>query len=847
MPAREPGDGRRMPDTVDLGDVVSGARTRDARGPGPKLDAADVPPTGTLGAEGAITQPLAAVEDLPALLGRFNTLREIGRGGMGRVLEAADPELGRTVAVKVLIDPGSIGDAQLARFAAEARITSQLEHPNIVPVYDMGATGDGQVYFVMKKVAGRSLGEVVAELRRGEADAVRTWTLHRLLTTFIALCNGVAFAHDRGVLHRDIKPDNVMLGRFGEVLLMDWGVARVMGEKEEVVLSGETASLTIPETMDGTTIGTPGYMSPEQARGDMEQLDGRSDVWSLGALLYELLTLRRAYEGRNVFALIFQSMSGPPADPRERAPERRIPDEIAEVCLRALAQDPAERFESATALAEAVEAFLEGSKRREAAALRLQEARAAWERYGVARQEQARLQEKLRGLELRVEPWQPLDQKQELIAARDRLAMLGRERADAFGDLIAGCEQALSQDPGNPGARELMARAHYARFEEAEARGDAEDCAYFRRRVLACDDGRFAELLRGIGAISLRTEPPGARVVARRFDRDRLVWTPLEARDLGCTPLLDVPIEPGSWLLEIAAEGRQPTRYPVHIPRGRRWDSGPEPLPLLRPEQVGKGMAYVPAGPFLCGGDPDSPACLPAQEPRLDGFLIARLPVTVEEYCAFVNAVGEEDPERAWELVPRVESGMKTAGGGQYWERPAPGQPYVVPEVDRDGDRWDPLWPVFGVSWFDAVAYVEWLARRTGEPWTLPAELQWEKAARGVDGRAFPWGDRFDASLCKMRESRKGVPKPEPVAAFPGDVSVYGVRDTAGGVRDWCIEATFDDDAARRPIRGGMWNSAPAFCRCAFRGGLHPWGVSSYVGIRLCRPLEGDGEGALGG
>ena len=791
---------------------------------------------GTLGEQA--TADMEPVSDLPVSLGRFQTLGEIGRGGMGRVLEASDPQLGRTVAVKVLIDPSKISADQLARFAAEARITSQLEHPNIVPVYDMGTTKGGELYFVMKKVEGRSLGEALASLRAGEPEAVRTWTLHRLLTTFISLCNAVAFAHDRGVLHRDLKPDNVMLGRFGEVLLMDWGVARVMGTEELIRQTGDAAAqMTIPETMDGSTIGTPGYMSPEQARGDMEQLDGRSDVWSLGALLYEVLTLSRAYEGRNLFALIFASMSGPPRDPRERAPDRRIPDEIAEVCLQALSQEPADRYPTASALGGAVEDYLEGSKRREAAAACLVDAEAAWSRYVEAGGERRYLESRVRELELTVEPWRPIDQKGELLGARERLAVLGTERAEAFGEVVLGCEQALSQDPGNPGARELMARACYARFEEAEAAGDAEDQAYFRRQILAYDAGRYAGLLRGTGAVTLRTSPAGAEVVARRFDPRKLVWRPGEPLELGRTPLDAVPLEPGSWLLTVSAAGYQPMRYPVRIPRGCRHDSGPDPLPLLRPAELGAGMSYVPAGPFLAGGDPDAPASLPAEEQTLDGFLIARLPVTVEEYCAFVNAIHDEDPERAWNLVPRVESGMKKQGGGQYWERAAPGRAYSVPEVDRDGDRWDPLWPVFGISWFDAVAYVEWLSRTTGLPWTLPTDLQWEKAARGVDARIYPWGDRFDATLCKMRSSRPGTPMAEPVASFPGDVSVYGVRDTAGSVRDWCLDSTFDDDATRRVVRGGMWNSAPGFCRLAFRGGLNAWGVSSYVGFRLCRAL----------
>jgi len=528
-------------------------------------------------------------------LGRFEIRSELGQGGMGRVLEARDPELRRRVAVKVLLNPDEVAPNQLSRFVAEAQITSQLTHPNIVPVHEIGATADGLIYFVMKKVTGRSLGEVLQARREGtEAE----WTERRLLTAFVQVGQAIAYAHERGVLHRDLKPDNIMLGAFGEVLVMDWGLARVAGDAPEEVTTERIDRVAFSRTMDGAVIGTPGYMSPEQAQGLLARLDARADVFSLGAILYEILTLTRPYPGSDVLDILLATLEGAPQDPRARAPGREIADEVAQIALRAMAPKPSDRFPSAKELVAAVEAFLDGARRREQAGVRVERADAMWGEYEQYHQEETALRERERELVAEVKPWAPLDDpgKQELLAVRERLEAIGPERATKFGKAVAAAEQALSHAPEHPEAKDFLARAYWSRFEAAERARDVGEQAYYADRVTEYDRGLYLPQLKGTGALTLATDPPGAEVWCERYEQTGLVWPLVEKRLLGRTPIEKLPLEMGSYLLTLVSPGKRDTKYPVYITRGRHWHSGDEPVPLLTNEEIGEGFVYVPGG-----------------------------------------------------------------------------------------------------------------------------------------------------------------------------------------------------------------------------------------------------------
>ncbi|MBI2933493.1 MAG: SUMF1/EgtB/PvdO family nonheme iron enzyme [Planctomycetes bacterium] len=743
--------------------------------------------------------------------GKFVLVQHLGSGGMGAVWKAWDRELGRWVAIKLLrsvYDP-SRRDEDICRFMREASLVARLRHPNIVSVYESEEI-KAQHLIVMEYIDGKPLNHLRFSPRRA-LEIIRD------------AARAVQYAHDQGIVHRDIKPGNVMVTPSGQVYVMDFGLAR---------------SLSAPSTLtqSGFVLGTPMYMAPEQAMAVRDRKEKLCDVYALGATLYDILTGRAPFDAEQPWDVIADVINTEPVPPRQRNPD--IPRDAETITLKAMHKRYSQRYASAGEMADDIDRFLRGepilasptpmvervwraAKRRAplviaagaatiavmgsllglasvrareareragAAAVQVGDARAAVEMYRKARKALASLEKTLNETDDLADE----DRRKMEVDAR----ALERTLEEAFTKASGSCRQALGQVENLPEARDTLADLFWEWYLLGEERASA-DLAMREALVRTYGAAQYGVELDAQARLWLQTSPSGADVIYRPY-RPRedgcLFADESQERSLGKTPLKGVQIGRGSGLLLARLEGYPETRVPILVGRGeeKRLE-----VPLYKEAEIPKGFVYVPSGPYIMGGDPSVARPRGRRVVDVKGFFIAIHEVTYDEYVEFLNAEG------APELIPRNIRGdplVQLGTDGRY---------HVIEGASG--------WPVQGVPWRGAKVYCEWKSKSPGGfMYRLPASVEWEKAARGVDGRRYPWGNVFDWSFTHGMLSDQPVARwPRPVGKTPGDVSVYGACDMAGNVAEWCVDS-FPWREPAHLIRGGAFaqDTLQAF-RCA--------------------------------
>ncbi|HXU05835.1 MAG TPA: protein kinase [Polyangia bacterium] len=807
-----------------------------------------------------------------ARVGRYQILGSVGRGGMGEVYAAYHPDLDRRIALKVVHESGVTETAERqARLLREARSIARLTHPNVVAVYDAGTVAD-RVYVAMEFVEG-------VTIDRWLAAEPRTW--RQILDVFVAAGRGLAAAHAAGIVHRDFKPQNVMIARDGSVRVMDFGLARMTAAEPAIapVLralvadagAGDAAPEPAPTvTVAGTIVGTPAYMAPEQFRG--EPADARSDQFSFCVALYEALFGERPFAGENLLSLRMNVSEGELRVPRA-AKRGEIPIWIRRPLFRGLRPDPDQRHPTMTPLIDALAQDPAVRRRRFVGAGAIAAAIIAsvaftWQ--ATSRRRAAAEQEIARQID---------DAAHASASARANAAeatALRRQAFDAFdhSDRRGGEElwrkargvvsttdadydraernldAAYMLDQGRAQHRSALADLRLEHLLFAEDFRLANKVTILEERLAAVDaDGSRRKRLAAPGTLALRTTPTAARIALERYDRDPVTGrrSAVAVRSLATAPSA-TNLSPGSYRLLIDGDGLAHVAYPFEIGRAQRVDVG---LALPAAKTIPKGFVYVAPGAFLFG-DADEQFrtqfldAVPIHRRETSGYLIARNETTIRDWITFLDDLPAAERTRR-----TPASGAGTYRGALSLRRGTDGWRIALKPAARmykaathesinyvgrsRQSRQDWLqFPIGGVSPDDMARYLAWM-RETGR---LPgarlcSELEWERAARGADDRLFPNGDELvgdDANIDITYDRIDDAFGPDEIGAHPASRSPFEINDLAGNA----FELVASDTPEVLFIRGGGYYFAASSARSTNHERAPRTIREAGIGLRVC-------------
>ena len=772
----------------------------------------------------------------------YDGLSAIGIGGVGAVFSAHEPGLNREVALKILRPQYRNKAERIEWFIREARATAQIDHPNIPPVHRLGVFDDVGVYFTMKRVEGETLRTILRKLNEDKEGYRRTYTLHRLLEIFIGACNGVAFAHSHGILHCDLKPGNLMVGDYGEVLVMDWGMARYRadldqggsGSKMDLDLECELDSEPPDPPSESKIVlgGTPAFMPPEQLTGEVTEPTEAADVYGLGAILYTMLTWKTAPVDTSLPSeeVMRRVVAGRIVPPRKAAPRAAsVPLELEAICRKAMARDYHKRYAKVSDLLHDIRNYLDGYpvgvysptpfyrltkliRRHPLIPSTLMAAALTWAGYfGFTHFSNLSQSSSLINLAeynytqaknynaLALRTFNLLKERSETARSDGRereleneLFRLISEQENGYNSALEFISRAtdlgLRESAVNRMCRDIFKSSlvFYLRIENYDALQRFLRLARVRWRDIferaVEQDAELASLVNKIdnriGALEIRgPEYPGRRMTIRDSS-GKIIWLGSSANDGGATagpPAANLPIggelhsfelPAGNYLLDISLPSGIEVTAPVTIPVARQTS-----IELANPDTFPSNVRYISGGEFFHGS---SSGQFGVGKSYLPSFLIGATEVTFAEYLKF------------WKELKSPEEKRRYLG----WFAFDPASEERRPIWNDDGELVPPFTPdlpVVGISGEAAQAYCAWLGGKLGMTCRLPTRLEWEKAARGVDGRTYVWGNVYEPGRALLRDNprRENYPVGAPPGQFPADISVYGVFDLTGNVREF--------------------------------------------------------------
>lgn len=806
----------------------------------------------------------------------YTDINPLGRGSFGEVHGARDTLLGREVAIKSLKAHFRDEEEILDRFLKEARGTAQLEHPNIMPVHEIGVSDEFGIYFTMKKIEGEDLKQILEKLDANPAFYQTTYPLNGLLEIFLSVCNGMAFAHSRGVIHRDLKPANIMIGEFGEVLVLDWGLVKHLGTEES---SGGAVQLHMDEfdvgsqTLDGAVSGTPNYMAPEQAEGRIKDINFQSDIYSLGAIFYHILTYVPPFEKTQLRKLLENVKKGNFEPPRKRRPALKIPRELEAICLKAMSMQPINRYRSVEHFAQDIRNYIGHFEVRAYKAPR-------WVRFwnmckrnpvkssvvaavlvalllafgtqramlygsyassirkadgllvfGTTLVEQARgvfddLAEISANTATKVKSPTELDLEYELESLRSEI----ETQYNVALSLYQGVPEIYRQKGAVvEGYTQIMTnRIAFALYQNNYAEAQKwKDTIGLELQQVAAKNLKAIAYLKGV---QRRIQGDGRlEIIGPKSIRGVMVWPIIDdgprkvlgdAIYKGTLPVEIPLLAMGSYVLTITqAEGGM-LPYPIYIGHGED-----KVVELALPDVVPAEMVYVPGGDFFYGGEESR--FYREHRRSLSAFFIKKHEVTFSEYLEFWKSL--IDPQLKEVLRSRI----------RFYQNDR----HYVDAWDENGKLIDARlkleYPVVGITLDAASAFCEWKSRQTGRTIRLPTAEEWEKAARGVDGRKYVWGNGFSkgANLALTKDNETGkqhFPLWAPPGKFPRDITVYNAYDMAGNVREMTSTLLPNSDTFYQ-IKGGSASTPPNFLPCSYASDTPV--VPSDVGFRYIQEI----------